>query len=81
MAEIMKEIPVRDKEEAIRIMNLLTERYQLVLTDPDNSLDSSNEKVHVYYDGERNRIIIETNDSHSFGEYIKEIISDFPTFF
>ena len=53
MAVILKEIPVKDKEEAIRITDGLTEKYQLLPTDPDNSLDISNEKFHIYYDAEK----------------------------
>jgi hypothetical protein len=81
MAQIIKEIPVSDKEEAIRLTNLLTEKYQLISTDPDNSLDISNEKIHVYYDAEKSVVIVETNDAHSAGEHLKELIADFPIFF
>jgi hypothetical protein len=81
MAEIIKEIPVKDKETAVRVMDQLAEKYQLTPTDPDNTLDVSNERFHVYYDAEKNTVIIETNDSHSVGEYLKELIADFPVFF
>jgi hypothetical protein len=81
MAQIIKEIPVSDKEEAIRFTNLLTEKYQLISTDPDNSLDISNERIHIYYDADRSMVIVETNDAHSAGEYLKEMMADFPTFF
>ena len=81
MAEIIKEIPVKDKETAIRITDQLTEKYRLAPTDPDNTLDISNERFHVYYDAEKSMVIIETNDSHSVAEYLKELIADFPVFF
>ena len=81
MAVILKEIPVKDKEEAIRITDRFTEKYQLLPTDPDNSLDISNGKFHIYYDAEKSLVIIETNDAHSVGEHLKELIADFPIFF
>ena len=81
MAVILKEIPVKDKDEAIRITGGFTEKYQLLPTDPDNSLDISNEKFHIYYDAEESQVIIETNDAHSVWEYLKELIADFPIFF
>ncbi len=81
MAEIIKTIPVSGKEQAIRVMNALTDKYDLILTDPDNSLDTSNEKFHAYYDADRQRITIETNDADSVGEHLKELLADFPTFF
>ena len=81
MAEIIKEIPVKDKETVIRITDQLTEKYRLAPTYPDNTLDISNERFHVYYDAEKSMVIIETNDSHSVAEYLKELIADFPVFF
>ena len=81
MAVILKEIPVKDKDEAIRITDGFTEKYQLIQTDPDNSLDISNEKFHIYYDAERRLVVIETNDAHSVREHLKELIADFPVFF
>ncbi|MDP4212765.1 MAG: hypothetical protein Q8926_09080 [Bacteroidota bacterium] len=81
MAVILKEIPVKDKEEAIRIIDGFSEKYQLSPTDPDNSLDISNEKFHIYYDAGKSLVIIETNDAHSVGEHLKELIADFPVFF
>jgi hypothetical protein len=81
MAEIIKSIPVSGKEEAVSVMNALTDKYQLVLTDPDNSLDASSEKLHAYYDADSGIITIETNDSESVGERLKELLMDFPTFF
>lgn len=81
MAVILKEIPVKDKAEAVRITDSFTEKYQLVPTDPDNTLDISNEKFHIYYDGEKSLVIVETNDAHSVGEHLKELIADFPIFF
>jgi len=81
MAVILKEIPVKDKDEAIRITDRFSEKYQLLPADPDNSLDISNEKFHIYYDAEKSLVIIETNDADSFGEHLKELIADFPVFF
>jgi hypothetical protein len=81
MAEIIKEILVKNKEEAINLTDQLTEKYQLIPTDPDNSLDVSNEKIHVFYDADKSRVVVETNDAHSVGEYLKELIADFPVFF
>ena len=81
MAEIIKEILVRNKEEAINLTDQLTEKYQLIPTDPDNSLDVSNEKIHVFYDADKSRVVVETNDAHSVREYLKELIADFPIFF
>jgi hypothetical protein len=81
MAEIIKKIPVKNKEEAIRVTDALTEKYQLVLTDPNNSLDASNPQLHVFYDAETKLVVVETNDAHSTEAYIKELLVDFPTFF
>lgn len=81
MPVILKEIPVKNKAAAIRITNQFAEKYQLIPTDPGNSLDISNEKFHIYYDAEKGLVIIETNDADSFGEHLKELIADFPVFF
>lgn len=81
MAQLITSLPAGSKEEAVRIMTALTEKYQLRLTDPDNSLDASNKKIHAYYDADSGIITIETNDAGSAGEQLKELLMDFPTFF
>ena len=81
MAEMIKQIPVKDKAAAIDVVNSLTDKYQLIATDPENMLDVSNEKLHVFYDSDSQTITIETNDKGSLEEYLKELFAEFPTLF
>ncbi len=81
MAAIIKRIPVLDKDEAVRVVEMLTEKYRLSPTDPDNELDVSNPKLHLYYDAGHSVVIVETNDAETVGEQLKELLVDFPTFF
>ena len=50
MAAIIKRIPVMDKGEAVNIVEMLSEKYGLTATDPDNELDVSSPRLHLYYD-------------------------------
>ena len=81
MADIIKKIPVKNVSEAVTVVSRLTDKYQLVAGDPDNILDVSNEKLHVFYDDESKAVILETNDQNSIKEYLKELVAEFPTFF
>jgi hypothetical protein len=81
MAEIIKQIPVKNKSAAIDLVNNLIDKYQLIATDPDNMLDVSNERLHVFYDSDSQTVTIETNDKDSLEEYLKELLAEFPTLF
>ena len=81
MAEIITKITVADKAEAVSIMEKLINKYQLILTDPENMLDASNDKFHAFYDSDKSAVIVETNDAGSIEEYIKELIAEFPPLF
>jgi hypothetical protein len=81
MARIIKKMPVTDKDAALSITTKLAEKYGLKATDPENALDVSNEKMHVYYVSEEDNVVVETNDLHSGEEYVKELLASFPTFF
>jgi hypothetical protein len=81
MAEIIKVIPVKDKDEAIYVVASLGDKYQLQPTDPDNTLDLSNENLHVFYDADTQTVTLETNDTGSTEEYLKELLIAFPTLF
>jgi hypothetical protein len=78
---MIKQIPVKDKSEAIDVMNSLIDKYQLIATDPDNMLDVSNETLHVFYDSDSQTVTIEDNDKDSLREYWKELLAEFPTLF
>lgn len=81
MADLIKKIPVKSISEAVNVVSRLTDKYQLIPGDPDNILDVSNEKLHVFYDDNSKAVILETNDEHSIKEYLKELVAEFPTFF
>jgi hypothetical protein len=81
MSKIIKLISVSDKSEAEMVINNLMTKYRLTAEDPENILDVSNDKLHVFYDSDSQTVTLETNDQGSLEEYLKELAAEFPTFF
>jgi hypothetical protein len=81
MATLIKEIPVYGKQQAFDIISVLSSKYQLRPTDPDNALDVSNEDVNVYYNADSASVRMESIHGTRNEEYIRELLAEFPVFF
>jgi hypothetical protein len=81
MASPIKQIPVNNKDQALTILNALSNQYQMTAPDPDRPLEVSNEDYKAYYDPEKRKVILEAAHSSVTEEQIKEFLINFPPFF
>ncbi len=81
MASAIKQIPVNNIDQALTIINALSNQYQMTAPDPDRPLEVSNEDYKAYYDPEKSKVILEAAHSSVTEEQIKEFLINFPPFF
>ena len=81
MADKITTLHVTGKQAAIDLIARLALKYKLKPTDPDNVLDMTGGKLHAFYDSATQTVTVETNDTGSAEEYLKELLMDFPTLF
>jgi hypothetical protein len=81
MATELKRIPVQDQEQAVRIINHLSQQFDMESDTRRHQLHVSNDKYAAYYDAEENVVKLELIDPNVAKEEIEEFLMTFPPFF
>ena len=81
MVKELKRIPVADQAEAFRIINQLSQHYDMQPDTRRHQLHVSNEYYSAYYDAEDNAVKMEAIHPETTAEQIEEFLINFPPFF
>jgi hypothetical protein len=81
MATELKRIPVIDQEEAFRVINKLSQQYDMKQDTSLHQLQVSNKHYAAYYDVGDNAVKLEVIHPDVTAEQIKEFLMEFPPFF
>lgn len=81
MATELKRIPVTDQEQAVRIINHLSQQYDMESDTRRHQLHVSNKRYAAYYDAEEGVVKLELIDPSVAKEEIEEFLMTFPPFF
>jgi hypothetical protein len=81
MATELKRIPVQDQEQAVTIINHLSQQYNMESDTRRHQLHVSNDQYAAYYDAEEGVVKMELIDPNVTKEEIEEFLMTFPPFF
>jgi hypothetical protein len=81
MAKEIKRIPVKDQEQAVTIINQLSQQYEMSSDTRRHQLHVSNGRYAAYYDAEEGAVKMEVIHPGVTEEEIKEFLMEFPPFF
>ena len=81
MAKEITRIPVADQEQAVTVINRLSQQYAMQSDTRRHQLHVSNEHFAAYYDAEENVVKLEAVHSGVTKEEIEEFLISFPPFF
>lgn len=81
MAKELKRIPVTDQEEAFRVINKLSQQYDMKQDTSLHQFQVSNQHYSAYYDVSENIVKLEVIHPGVTEEQIKEFLMEFPLFF
>jgi hypothetical protein len=81
MAKEIKSIPVADQEQAVTVINRLSQQYAMQSDTQRHQLHVSNEHFAAYYDAEENAVKLEAIHPSITKEEIEEFLMSFPPFF
>jgi uncharacterized membrane protein len=81
MAEEIKRIPVADQEQAVTVINRLSQQYAMQADTQRHQLHVSNAHFAAYYDVAEGVVKLETVHSLVTKEQIEEFLMSFPPFF
>jgi len=81
MATELKRIPVQDQEQAVTVINRLSQQYDLQSDTRRHQLHVSNDRYAAYYDAEEGVVKMELVDTSMTKEEIEEFLMTFPPFF
>jgi hypothetical protein len=81
MAKEIKSIPVTDQEQAVTVINRLSQQYSMRADTRRHQLHVSNEHFAAYYDAEENVVKLEAVHPSVTKEEIEEFLMSFPPFF
>jgi hypothetical protein len=81
MAIEIKRIPVPDQEQAVMLINRLSQQYDMKPDTARHQLHVSNQEYAAYYDAEENVVKLEAIHPNVTEEEIKEFLMNFPPFF
>lgn len=81
MATEIKRIPVEDQQQAVTIINRLSQQYDMQSDTRRHQLHVSNDRYAAYYDAEENMVKLELIDPNVTKEEIEEFLMTFPPFF
>jgi hypothetical protein len=81
MAKEIKRIPVRDQQQAVTIINQLSQQYVMSSDTQRHQLHVSNDKYAAYYDAEEGVVKMEVIHPGVTEEEIREFLMEFPPFF
>ncbi len=81
MAKEIKRIPVADQEQAVTVINRLSQEYAMRTDTQRHQLHVSNEHFAAYYDAEENVVKLDAVHPSVTTEEIEEFLISFPPFF
>ena len=81
MAKEIKRIPVADQEQAVTVINRLSQQYAMQVDTQRHQLHVSNAHFAAYYDAAENVVKLETVHQLVTKEEIEEFLMSFPPFF
>lgn len=81
MATEIKRIPVEDQQQAVTVINRLSQQYDMAGDTRRHQLHVSNDRYAAYYDAEENVVKLELIDPNVTKEEIEEFLMTFPPFF
>lgn len=81
MVKELKRIPVTDQEEAFRVINQLSQHYDLQPDTGRHQFHMSNELYSAYYDAGDHAVKMEAIHPETTAEQIEEFLMNFPPFF
>ena len=81
MATELKRIPVQDQEQAVTVINRLSQQYDMGSDTRRHQLHVSNDRYAAYYDAEEGVVKMELIDPSVTKEEIEEFLMTFPPFF
>lgn len=81
MATTIKTIPVKDQEQAAKIINHLSRQYSMESDTRRHQLHVSNQRYAAYYDAQEGIVKLEAIHPSVTKEEIEEFLMNFPPFF
>jgi len=81
MATEIKRIPVPDQEQAVMLINRLSQQYDMKPDTARHQLHVSNDRYAAYYDAEEGNVKLEAIHPGVTEEEIREFLINFPPFF
>jgi hypothetical protein len=81
MATEIKKVPVKDQQEAVVLINSLSQQYEMKPDTTRHQLHVSNDRYAAYYDAEEGYVKLEAIHPDVTEEEIKEFLMTFPPFF
>ena len=81
MATEVKRIPVTDQQEAVMLINRLSQQYDMKPDTARHQLHVSNDRYAAYYDATEGYVKLEAIHPDVTEEEIKEFLMTFPPFF
>jgi hypothetical protein len=81
MAMEVKRIPVTDQEQAVILINRLSQQYDMRPDTTRHQLHVSNDRYAAYYDAEEGYVKLDAIHPGVTEEEIKEFLMTFPPFF
>lgn len=82
MAKELKRIPVADQQEAVTLINRLSQQFDMQPDTTRHQLHVSNEQYAAYYDAEEGVVKLEViHPDVTTKEEIEEFLMNFPPFF
>jgi|GEM_PF-595507 hypothetical protein len=81
MATEVKRIPVTDQEQAVVLINRLSQQYDMKPDTMRHQLHVSNDRYAAYYDAEEGLVKLDAIHPSVTEEEIKEFLMTFPPFF
>ena len=81
MAKELKRIPVATQEDAFRIINMLSQQYDMKQDTTRHQFHVANELYSAYYDAEEKVVKMDAIHPETTKEEIEEFLMNFPTFF
>lgn len=81
MAKEIKRIPVTDQEQAVTVINRLSQQYAMKSDTQRHQLHVSNEHFAAFYDAAENVVKLEAIHQSVTKEEIEEFLMSFPPFF
>ena len=81
MATEIKRIPVQDQQEAVSIINRLSQQYAMQADTMRLQLHVANERYAAYYDAQEGVVKLEAIHPAVTKEEIEEFLMSFPPFF